>query len=297
MAKCHICIQMLENIVALQTKSDASLHEIKTLWQKFYSFSQKYRSTIRKELWGLDGFRYLTILNKALSQPVYADGATHRLGFVEHQNLTISDLQTYTQFTKEQRETFIKLAMMEALEYLEFRYGIQESSSLYQCCQVTSSELAANLKSPGSSAQLIDVRDVFSTSIPHAFCYATFMGDDGFIHPYVIDMTFKQFYTLANCMPESRHLISEGALDPIRRMYHKHYIAPGFFSVKENFLKHELLLEKGFFNDLSSLEMYGNSFYKAGLSRENGDIVSLVSQRKSGEEYFDSLKKKIGGKR
>lgn len=294
MAKCHIGIKLLENIVALQ-EANADLPVIKEAWQELYDFSKINHATLRLQLWGKDGLDYFYLLDRALSYPLYHDGKDHHI-FLPKTDASLLSFQEKRCFSKEDREALIQKAIQEAFILLENTYSKKaDHSSLYQCCEKVSNFISNYLNEAGCEATVLDIRKYCGTFIPHAFCYVEFMGDDGKLHPTFIDATYRQFFTMAQCMQDARELVTEEQLDVINKRYHYSYIAPGLFAGTAYPDKLNDLLTKGYFHDLSSLEMYFNSFVQAELSRTTGDIDLLLTTRKSGEEYWDTFTKKLGG--
>lgn len=121
---------------------------------------------------------------------------------------------------------------------------------------------------------MISVQDVFSPDVAHMLCIVEADGTT----PYIIDMTYTQFRTVALCMQEARF------------QYEDSWIGPGYFiDTKE---KEELLLplmENGFLAcEKDAIKVYGDSFSLAQQSYGAKRLL-LTPPKTKGSEYIERM--------
>lgn len=273
MALCHIGMNLLEEIIAEQKIVPTNYDKLKLLWKKFYLFEAAHKKELIHELWGIDAINFFMAMNEALGAPIYMDEKPHTFQIVPEEIPFSKD----TPLSHEQMVFLIRQAMANAADALEKKYRICETnSSLYSCCTFTSEKIASFLNDYLCTAKVITTKQAFSApNVPHVFCYAKFYNRDLHNPHVLIDMTYRQFFTIAATVPEARHKISEriiGVLPLMRKTTPAYFIGPGYYMHTRYPEQTAALLENGFIEGDEAISAYANSFYAAELSIRDENV-------------------------
>lgn len=273
MSLCHIGMNLLEEIIAEQKTVPTNYEKLRLLWQKFYLFEATHKKELINELWGIDAINFFMLMNDALSAPVYMDEKPHTFRVISEE----IPFSKHDSLSHDQMIFLIHQAMAYAAGALEKKYKIDETnSSLYSCCNFTSQKIANFLNDYLCTARVITAKNAFSApNVPHMFCYAKFYNRDLHNPCILIDMSYRQFFTIGATVPATRHRISEhifGNFWLMRRSAPTYFIGPGYYMYTRHPEQTATLLENGFIEGEEAISAYANSFYAAEQSIRNENV-------------------------
>lgn len=268
-------LRLMSEIHILSHSTDIDFEKLRLLWQKMYLYEMQHPNVIQDR----DAFSFLHYHSKkdfwkmhdnAKSLPIYFENKQYTLQLEDLKPLFDSDFST----EKERLEYHIKRAIFYAMNEIKCRRNIT-STSLYHFCRFCSDRIADYLENEDYVVKVFSVQDSFSPRVGHFACLVQLPQSI----PYIIDMTYRQFFHLAGCMEEARFHADEP------------YIAPGYFiDTKE---KQELLaplLSSGYFactNDV--LKAYADSFAFAEQSVGQGPKLMLTPPKNTAENYLQAV--------
>lgn len=264
-------LEKLKEINELSALPNPPYEKIALLWKRLYLFEYQQNDLLLQrgmvcndvnDFWMLD--------DKAKDIPLYPKGKKHQLQVIEEMPHTTS---FSTQ--KEQIEFDMKQAIRVATENLKQLGKNYRTSSLYHSCRQCSLIISRYLWNLGYFARCVSVQDCFSPKVFHIFVVVEADG----ITPYIVDITYTQFCTIAVCMKEARFQYEDG------------WIGPGYFiDTKEKEEIMDTFLTNGFFPCTSdALKIYGDSFALAQQSVNSGQRLNLTFPKTKRNEYLDKV--------
>lgn len=265
-------LEKIKEIATLSAKENVSPEKLALLWKKLYLYEHAHPDIIAKrseqstdveEFWKYD--------DAAKRAPIYYLNAQYHLQVTKEKgDYSAHDFST----EKERLEYYIRQAIKLATEELAKDDVFYQSSSLYHYCKICSLAISKFLWSHNYFCRMISVQDFFSPDVPHMLCIVETEGTT----PYIIDMTYTQFRTVALCMQEARF------------QYEDSWIGPGYFidtSEKEELLLP--LMENGFLAcDKDAIKVYGDSFVLAQQSYGAKRLL-LKPPKTKGTEYIERM--------
>lgn len=267
----RMLLEKIKEIKDLSSLPNPPYEKIALLWKRLYLYEQKHHDLLSQRTGTCGNVTDFWKLDDAVKDtPIYFGQKNHLLQVVK-QNSCTTDFST----KKEQLEFDIKQAIHFAIERLKNFGTNYQTSCLYHCCRQSSLIISQHLWKLGYFARCVSVQDCFSPDVCHIFVVVEAEG----VVPYIVDITYTQFCTVAVCMKEARFQYEDG------------WIGPGYFiDTKEKEEIMDAFMLRGFFpcND-DTLKIYGDSFALAQQSVQSGNRLKLTPPKTKKSEYLDKV--------